>query len=267
MSATDLLGLAIIIAAVLLLIVFATLQRTRPPVFRNIASFANLRRSIGLAVEEGTRLHFSLGRGGITTAFSAAGFAGLSMLRRVAELTSVSDRPPVVTSGDGALAALSQDTLQSSYEAAVAVERFDPHTGRMTGLTPFSYAAGTLPVMRDENVSTNVMAGSFGIEVALMIDAAERGNAFSLVASDNLPAQAVLYASTPKSPHRRGTLRRGGLCAGWPVPRRQLERAGCPALGDHRSHHRGGFAQIGGRAVKVVAAIVAIGTGLIVLLG
>jgi hypothetical protein len=119
------------------------------------------------------------------------------MLRRVAELTSVSDRPPVATSGDGALAALSQDTLRSSYEAAVAIERYEPTTGRATGLTPFSYAAGTLPVMADEDVSTNVMAGSFGIEVALMIDAAERAEAFSLVASDNLPAQAVLYASTP----------------------------------------------------------------------
>jgi len=121
----------------------------------------------------------------------------LSMLRRVAELTSVSDRPPVVTSGDGALAALSQDTLKSSYEAAVAVERYDAQTGRLTGLTPFSYAAGALTVMRDENISTNVMAGSFGIEVALMIDAAERTNTFSMVASDNLPAQSVLYASTP----------------------------------------------------------------------
>jgi len=196
-SYAALLGLGIVIFATALLLGFAAFHRSHPPVFRNIASFANLRRSIGLAVEDGTRLHFSLGRGGVTTPFSAAGFAGLSMLRRVAELTSVSDRPPVVTSGDGALAALSQDTLKSSYEAAVAVERYDPHTGRLTGLTPFSYAAGALPVMRDENVSTNVMAGSFGIEVALMIDAAERSNTFSLVASDNLPAQSVLYASTP----------------------------------------------------------------------
>jgi len=192
-----LIGLGIVVAAAVLLLAFAAIHRTRPPTFRNIASFANLRQSIGLAVEDGTRLHFSLGRGGVTTPFSAAGFAGLSMLRRVAELTSVSDRPPVVTSGDGALAALSQDTLKSSYEAAVAAERYDAQTGRLTGLTPFSYAAGALMVMRDENISTNVMAGSFGIEVALMIDAAERTNTFSMVASDNLPAQSVLYASTP----------------------------------------------------------------------
>jgi len=192
-----LIGLGIVVAAAVLLLAFAAIHRTRPLTFRNIASFANLRQSIGLAVEDGTRLHFSLGRGGVTTPFSAAGFAGLSMLRRVAELTSVSDRPPVVTSGDGALAALSQDTLKSSYEAAVAAERYDAQTGRLTGLTPFSYAAGALMVMRDENISTNVMAGSFGIEVALMIDAAERTNTFSMVASDNLPAQSVLYASTP----------------------------------------------------------------------
>jgi hypothetical protein len=197
LSTAALLGLAILATAAGLLLIFAALQRSKPPAFRAIASFGNLRRAIGLAVENGTRLHFSLGRGGVTTPFSAAGFAGLSMLRRVAELTSVSDRPPVVTSGDGALAALSQDTLKSSYEAATAGERYDPQTGRLTGLTPFSYAAGTLAVMRDEAVSANVLAGSFGIEVALIIDAAERDSSFSLVASDNLPAQSVLYASTP----------------------------------------------------------------------
>ena len=65
----------------------------------------------------------------------------------------------------------------------------------MTGLTPFSYAAGAIPVIRDENISTNVLIGNFGVEAALLADAAERANTFTLAASDNLTAQAVLFAS------------------------------------------------------------------------
>ena len=65
----------------------------------------------------------------------------------------------------------------------------------MTGLTPFSYAAGAIPAIHDENISTNVFMGNFGVEAALLVEAAERANTFTLAASDDLAAQAVLYAS------------------------------------------------------------------------
>jgi hypothetical protein len=173
------------------------MRREFPYTLREIPAFARFRRAIGLAVEDGSRVHFSIGRGGVIMPWSASALAALAMLRRVAELTAVSDAPPIVTSGESSLAILSQDTLKSSYQAAGASERFEAQTGRLTGMTPFSYAAGTIPVMRDENVSANVLAGNYGIEVALMADTAERDKSFTLLASDNLPAQAVLYATGP----------------------------------------------------------------------
>jgi hypothetical protein len=188
-------GLALLIISALLILVFALLRKEFPYALRDIPSFARLRRAIGLAIEDGSRVHFSLGRGSLNMPWSAAAFVGLATVRRVAELTSVSDRPSVVTSGDGALAVLSQDTLKASYVAAVAPERYDPCSGRATGLTPFSYVAGAIPVMCDENISTNVIVGNFGLEVALLADAAERQDNFTIVASDNIPAQAVLFAS------------------------------------------------------------------------
>lgn len=197
MSFDELAGLGVVLLSAILMAVFAVMHRRTPLTFRNIPAFAKLRRAIGLAVEDGTRLHFSLGRGSLITPFGAAALAGLSMLRRVAELTSVSDRPPVATTGDSLLAVLAQDTLRAAYEASVVDGEFDPTTGRLAGVTPFSYAGGVIPVMRDENVSANVLIGNFGIEAALLTDASERSNAFTLAGSDNLPAQAVLFASTP----------------------------------------------------------------------
>lgn len=187
-------GFGFVILSAILMASLAFLRRKSTPVFREIPAFARLRKAIGLAVEEGSRLHISLGRGGLTTPQSAAELAGLEMLRRVAELTSASDRPPVATSGDGAVAILSQDALQASDQAVLS-SGHDVTAARLAGLTPFSYAAGTLLVMRDEEVSANILIGNFGIEVALLTDAAERENSSSLAASDNLPAQAILYAS------------------------------------------------------------------------
>jgi hypothetical protein len=190
-------AIAIIVVSALLILGLALLQREFPSSFREIPAFARLRRAIGLAVEDGTRVHFSIGRGGLMLPWSASALASIAMLRRIGELTSASDHPPIVTSGESSLAILSQDTLKSAYSAAGMEERYDPSTGRLTGMTPFSYAAGVLPVIRDENVSTNILVGSFGIEVALMADTAERENSFTLLASDNLPAQAVMYATGP----------------------------------------------------------------------
>jgi hypothetical protein len=188
-------ALAIVVIAALLLLVFTFARRRSPAVLRRIEAFERLNHAIGLAVENGTRLHISLGRGNLFTARGGSAFAGLAMLRRLAERTSVSDRPPIVTSGDASLSILSQDTLQAGYKAAGAEEQYRASTGRLTGLTPFSYAAGTIPVTRDENVSANVLLGSFGAEAALLAEAADRENTHLIAASDNLSAQSVLYAA------------------------------------------------------------------------
>lgn len=188
-------ALVIVVIAALLLVAFTFLRRRTPAVLRHIAAFERLNHAIGLAVENGTRLHISLGRGNLFTARGASAFAALAMLRRLAESTSVSDRPPIVTSGDASLSILSQDTLQAGYKAAGAEEQYRASTGRLTGLTPFAYAAGTIPVTRDENVSANVVLGDFGAEAALLAEAADRENTHLIAASDNLSAQSVFYVA------------------------------------------------------------------------
>ena len=188
------LGLLILTAVLLLGGIF--LRRRYPGAFRPIEAYERLNRSVGLAVESGTRLHISIGRGNLFTTRGASALAALAMLRKLSERTSLSDRPPVVTSGDASLAILSQDTLQAGYRAAAAEEQYRPSTGRLTGLTPFSYAAGTVPITRDENVSTNVFIGDFGPESALLAEAAERENSTVIAASDNISAQSVFYASS-----------------------------------------------------------------------
>lgn len=171
-------------------------QAGRRVVLRPIRAMQRLRRAIGLAVEDGSRLHVSVGRSSVVSPTNASALAGLSTLERIGMLSSVSDRPPVATSGDGTLALLSQDTLRAAYRIANVPEQYDPIQSRLTGPTSFSYTAGTLPVIRDERVSANILIGNFGPEIGLMIDAADREGAFTLAASDAFAAQAVLYAAS-----------------------------------------------------------------------
>ena len=163
-----LIGFGVIFLSAVLMGVFTILRGKSPPAFREIPAFTRLRQAIGRVVEDGTRLHVSLGRGALITPQSASAMAGLTLLRRLAELTSSGDQPPIATSGDAALAILSRDTLKTASQAS-AQGVFDPAAGRLTGLTPFSYVAGALPAIRDEKISANVLMGNFGVEVAFWL--------------------------------------------------------------------------------------------------
>ena len=188
-------GFGFILFSVILLLGLFLLKDRVKASFRDIPAFSKLSKSLGTAVEDGSRIHFSLGASDITSSRTAASFASLSVLRQSAELSASSDKSPLATSGNAPLSILSQDSLRTAHQIAGATQQYDATSGRLTGVTPFSYAAGTLPAIYDEDISVNVLTGGFGTEVGLLSDAAERKNSFTLAGTDALPAQAILYAS------------------------------------------------------------------------
>lgn len=192
-------GLIIVIITLVAMVGLVFWTKQKPPSFREIPAFRQVERAINLVVEDGTRLHVSLGRGNLLSSFGAAALVGLTVLRKLGESTSLSDHPPVSTSGDGVLNLVAQDTLRTAHEAVAKRIPFDMTRSSLTGLSPFSYAAGTLPTIYDEKVSTNVLIGNFGVEIGLLTDAVEREGSALVAASDNLPAQSILYATTPNS--------------------------------------------------------------------
>lgn len=193
------LGLGVVFLTIGLIVILHMRGRDREkPAFRKIAAFEALKNSIGLAVENGSRIHITLGKSSLTQSTNASALAGLATLDRIAQISSISDKPPVATSGDGGLTLLSQDTLRSAYRSVHAPELYDPARGRLAGITPMSYIAGTLHVTTHEDVSAHVLIGNFGPEIALVAESADHAGAFSLAASDSLPAQAALYAVADK---------------------------------------------------------------------
>lgn len=170
-------------------------QRREGRHLRDIPAFYRLRGAIEVAVEDGTRIHLSIGRSDVLSPQGAAAMVGLSMLRKITTVTSDSDHPPIATSGDGLLGILSRDTIYAGYRSLNLASSYDPSMGRVTGLTPFSFASGVMPLVFDEDVSTSLLIGTFGSEAALITSAGERSQSHTLAGTDNLPGQAVMYAS------------------------------------------------------------------------
>ena len=166
---------------------------------REIPAFSRLKRAIALSVEAGKRLHISLGSRGLHDLRGAPALVGLNLIQKISRTVSVSDLPPIASSGDATLSILSQDALHSGYREVNAESRFDPNSGQLTGLTPFSYAAGALPLITDQPVSVTLLAGSYGSEALLLTDAAERADSLTFAGTENINAQAVLYASASES--------------------------------------------------------------------
>ena len=196
MTLSGLIGLIFIIIFFGAIVISAAAGRGQSGVnLREIPAFITLRRAVGLAVEAGSRLHISIGRGKITSPESASAFVGLSMLERMARSASTGDRPPIITTGDPTLTILAQDTMKSSFQDLGLIDQYDPTASQLTGVTPFSFAAGALMVARDKKSSTSIMIGNFGPEVALLTDGSERSGNLTLAGTDNLSAQAILYAT------------------------------------------------------------------------
>jgi len=191
------LELVFVALAFLLIIIITFINRNKAgQTLREIPAFIQLRKTIDISVEDGSRLQVSLGSGGILGPKSTAAFAGLSLLRQAALIAADSDQPPIATSGEGLLSILSQDTLRRTYQKMGISENYYHRLGRVTGLTPLAYGGGSMPPILDNYISVSTLLGSFGEEAALITNASQRRSAFTLGGSDGLAGQSILFASS-----------------------------------------------------------------------
>jgi hypothetical protein len=189
------LEISLVTAAAVVLFILSKLRRSTPAHLRNVEGLSRLYRAFGLSVEDGTRLLVALGAQSLLTRNAGSALAGLGLLGEASKRASISDRPPVAVTGEAALALLAQDSLQAGFRSVGAAEYYQPTTGRLAGLTPFSSVAATMSMLDDDHVSVAAAIGHFGAEAGLLAEAAERSGTVLLGATGNPAGQAVLYAT------------------------------------------------------------------------
>ena len=196
MSATGFTGIVVIVLFLGLMIFFSIINNdSTKRNIRPIPAYDKINQEINISVEDGTQLHISLGRGGMTGPESASALAGLSILKQIIEKSSVCDHPPVASTGDAVISILAQDIIQGSSKAISVSDQLRNPSGELIGVTPFSYAAGSLSTIRDNNVSANIHTGWFGNEIIWFTTAGERQSSPTIAGAAELPAQAIIYAS------------------------------------------------------------------------
>jgi len=194
-SIEGLIGLVVIGLAIAFMIVFSVQDRKSKIPLRRIPAMEHLSRMVGLAVEEGRRIHISFGRGNFLDSHAASTLTNTALLKEVLKQSAGSDRPPAITSGDGTTTLLAIDVLYSTRRAGIIGDRVDSRRGRLSGVTPLSYAAGMLPSLHQEQTSMMVTGGTLGAELNLILDTADDESIHILTASDSPVGQAVAFSS------------------------------------------------------------------------
>jgi hypothetical protein len=189
------LGILILILLPALTIALVAIRRRWSLPLRPLGGFQVLERAIGNAVESGERVHLSLGTGGINGLESAPALAGLAMLTRIAAFSAMSDKPVAVSSAEGAIMVLAQDTLRTVYQRSGELGRYQATSSRWLGPTPFSYVAALPDLLDTQDIRVQVMNGAFGAESGLAASFGRDREAFVLAGTDDLRSQALIYAT------------------------------------------------------------------------
>jgi hypothetical protein len=195
MTIVDILGLVVLLLFAALLVLFGVFGSRWPVLFRRIRAFEGLEKEMERSVETGNRVHLSLGTGSVIGSDSAPAFVGLSILNRIARTTALSDRPVLVTTGDGAMSILARDTLRTSYSEIGAGGNYEPTLARFLGPTPYAYIAGIPVLLNTESVALHVLNGAFGNEGALAAGFGEREGLYVIAGTEDVQSQALIFAT------------------------------------------------------------------------
>lgn len=188
----------ILFVAITILLVYSSrvfhARRTGPFIHGGrgaLPGFKRLPGWVGRAIESGSPLHLSFGSAGIDAENAAVAAAEAELFYHVIKTVQSGDVAPVISASSPATIPLCQDTLRRAWpgEGRRARAQWLPQ-----GQRSMAFAAGLTATMSAEQPAAHILAGSFGPELALILDSARRQGQGSLSVSDQLEGSAVAYA-------------------------------------------------------------------------
>lgn len=197
-AVTQVISILLIVLALVVSIIatqFVRRARNRFPL-RVIPAFSVLPDYVGLSIEANSPLHLAMGSSGVGGTSTLLSLASAEFFYQIAQRASISDVAPILTMSNASSLPLAQDTLRRAFISRGRATRYSFTNARWypTGSRSMAYAAAITSLMNNKQPAANIFAGSFGIELGLMMEAGARRNIPSIGVSDQLEGQAVAYA-------------------------------------------------------------------------
>jgi hypothetical protein len=185
----------ILLLTMVISVVVTQFVRRRNDLFalREIPAYSTLPLVVGEAIESNRPMHVSLGSAGIGGTNTLLALASAELAYQVAQRASIGAVAPIVTVSDASALPLAQDTLRRAYNSRDLLDRYRIGSAQWypAGGRSLAFAAALTSVVGNDRVAGNVLAGSYGPELALISDAAMRRDQHLVATSDQLEGQAV----------------------------------------------------------------------------
>ncbi len=195
-STIQIITMLIIVAATVTSVVsLLIVRRHGKQPLRPLGAYALLPSLTSQTIESARPLHLSLGSAAIGGQQTLLALAGAEFLYEAARQVAIGDAPPIFTVSEPSALPLAADTLRRAFTAQRLRHRFDASQTRWlpAGHHSLAYAAAVSAMTREDRTGAHIMVGSFGSELALIMDAAYRGQQPVVAMSDDLSGQAVAY--------------------------------------------------------------------------
>jgi len=167
----------------------------QPPPLRPLPAADSVPLVIGAAIEADRPVHLSFGSAGIGGPNTILAAAAAEAFYQIARRTATGDLVPLLTVSEASALALGAGTLRRAYADRGRRDRFSFGAARWypQGDRSLAFAAAVSGMIAEERAAGSVLIGSFGVELALILDSVGRRRALSIAGSDQLDGQAVAY--------------------------------------------------------------------------
>jgi len=155
---------------------------------RQLAGVEQISQWTTQSIESNRPLHLAFGDAGVGGDGTPAALAGAEFFHHIIRRAHASDISPILSMSAPATVPLGQDTMRRAWHKGEALSRAQWYPPDL------AYAGAVSASMAVDEPAAHIMAGSFGAELALMLDSADRHGQPSLAVSDRLDGQAVAYA-------------------------------------------------------------------------
>ncbi len=196
-STTQFFTLMIVLLTMVVSIIVTQFVRRRRDfyVLRPIPAYTRLPLLVGQGIEANQPVHVSLGSAGLGGESTLLALASAELFYQVAQRSVIGGTPPILSVSDSSAVPLAQDTLRRAYTSRGMLSRYPRGSIRWYpgGGRSLAFAAALTATMAGDRVSSNVLAGSFGAELALPAETAARRGQQLIATSSQLEGQAVAY--------------------------------------------------------------------------
>ncbi|MDL1900780.1 hypothetical protein FBR02_08425 [Anaerolineae bacterium CFX9] len=162
---------------------------------RPIAAYETIPQIVGGAIESDRPVHLSFGSAGVGGVTTVLALAAADAFYQIARRTVTGSVTPLITLSDPTALMLGYGSLQRAFrerDRLARLKRGNVHWYPAGGRS-LAFAAALTGAASNARASGDILIGSFGMELALILDGSRRRRAASIAASDQLEGQAIAW--------------------------------------------------------------------------